>query len=127
MLQKVSTGDALANQIAEKERQYAEMCAAKPGINTQSAQFIGEVPNRLFDIGRPGAGETEVCFRCSRETFYCTHKVANREGVRYGLMGEPVSTVVGKGKSLEHKSQFARSDKKKDFFRKGTGGSLWAT
>ena len=115
------------NQIQEKQKEYEELCAKKRGIKTQSAAFVTGVPNNLFDIGRPGAGETQICFRCSRETFYCKHKVDDREGVRYGLMGEPQSTIVGRmDKPLEEgRPKHARFDQKKDFFRGGTGGSLW--
>jgi hypothetical protein len=46
---KLSTGDALDNQIQEKQKEYEELCAKKRGIKTQSAAFVTGVPNHFFD------------------------------------------------------------------------------
>jgi len=37
--------------------------------------FQTQVPGSLFDVGKPGAGETPVCNKCHSDTFYCKHRV----------------------------------------------------
>lgn len=38
--------------------------------------FQTQIPTELFDIGRTAQGSTPACTKCSRDTFYCTHRAA---------------------------------------------------
>jgi len=37
------------------------------------AHFQTEVPIKLYDVGK--VSETPICYKCSRQTFYCKHRV----------------------------------------------------
>lgn len=60
--------------------------------------FQTQVTHQLYDIGRTGNGTTPICNRCSRETFYCKHRVGRGEFTarRKGLLNTS-SEVVGSG------------------------------
>jgi hypothetical protein len=58
----------------DRERTYRAKYSNNPRM------FQTQVPWNLYDIGREasdGSGVTPICNKCSRETFYCRHRVGN--------------------------------------------------
>lgn len=41
--------------------------------------FQATVPSRLFDIGRVEKGTTPTCHKCSRDTFFCKHRMQKQD------------------------------------------------
>jgi len=81
---------ALARQAENKER-------TQRGL---PEHFQLRVPERLYDIGKDN-GETPVCNKCERETFYCKHRVGNniinarrQGGAEYATSSQMVGSAV---------------------------------
>jgi hypothetical protein len=71
-----SQEDVWAESTPEgKRRAYEEK-------NKEARLFQTQVPWGLYDIGR--SVNTPICNKCSRETFYCTHRVAAAKARRPG-------------------------------------------
>jgi hypothetical protein len=93
------------NQNAQKGLQSASAAAAaashslSPISNRRDppagpALFQTQVPALLYDIGREG-GTTPICNKCSRETFYCKHRIMGASGAgSAGAAGSSAPTTL---------------------------------
>lgn len=79
--------------------------------------FQTKVPHRLYEIGRNGAGTTPNCARCSRDTFYCKHRVGNGSDMkRRQGHSKTSSRIYGSGTLTVDKPQFGRTNYTKEFY-----------
>jgi len=62
--------------LKRRQRKYKEKYADQPEL------FQTKVPWTLYDIGKTAV--TPICNKCSRETFYCRHRVASQKMKRPG-------------------------------------------
>jgi len=78
--------------------------------------FQTQVPNLLYDIGKDG-GTTPICNKCSRETFYCKHRVGNGSVTlrRTGPL-KTASQIIGHQVNHAPKPVFGRKSSIKDFY-----------
>eukprot|EP01083_Nonionella_stella_P291229 991056_1 len=86
---------------------------------TTRKYFQCRVPELLFEIGRTDEGTTPSCTRCSRDTFFCKHRVANsaRVGQNRSTSSEVGSLVVTQASDLtSRKPQWGRRSLIRDFY-----------
>lgn len=78
--------------------------------------FQTQVPKMLYDIGKEG-GTTPICNKCSRETFYCKHRVGKGTDTlrRLGPHKTAAATVGSEIVGAE-KPSFGRKSHIKDFY-----------
>lgn len=113
--------DVLADrrdELEELEAQY-ERNLRDPHL------FQTKVPS-LYDIGKPnGTGITPFCNKCSKDTFYCIHRVGN--GATNARRMGPLSTLsqeVGAGDVLHVvKPQYGLKGNLNTFFDRSHLGS----
>jgi hypothetical protein len=98
----LAAGDSLddimtAGESRSSARQKENMERSQRGLPTH---FQTTVPEQLYDIGKDN-GETPVCNKCSRETFYCKHRVGNNiinarrgGGSEYATSSQTVGSAV---------------------------------
>lgn len=82
--------------------------------------FQTKVPKHLYDIGKESGGLTPSCNKCSRETFYCVHRVG-KGSVTARRLG-PVhieSMVIGSGEQDVVKPKHGSRQYTRDFFDAG--------
>jgi hypothetical protein len=82
----------------------------------ESLLFQTKVPTMLYDIGKEG-GTTPICNKCSRETFYCKHRVGKGEDTlrRLGPHKTSAATVGAEIMSAD-KPAFGRKSHIKEFY-----------
>jgi hypothetical protein len=61
--------------------------------------FQTQIPTELFDIGRTPQGTTPTCTKCSRDTFYCTHRAALQQTNTLRRDGDYKTTMMAYGAS----------------------------
>lgn len=100
------SGDPNETHVQRRQRKYQAQYATKPEL------FQTQVPWELYDIGKNAM--TPICNKCSRETFYCRHRVASQSTKRpgtapttYGVYGDfekyPVEKPIhGNVNELKH-------------------------
>jgi len=78
--------------------------------------FQTKVPP-LYDIGRTSAGQTPFCNKCSRDTFFCVHRVGNGSvNARRNGNLKTISMVIGSGNVMNVvKPQFGLKGGLRDF------------
>jgi hypothetical protein len=107
------------DEIEELEAQY-ERNLNDPRI------FQTKVPT-LYDIGKPnGTGVTPFCNKCSKDTFYCTHRVG-KGAVTCHRVGpsHAVSREIGSGDVLSvTKPQYGLKGNLNTFYDRSHLGSL---
>ena len=78
--------------------------------------FQTRVPTLLYDIGREG-GTTPICNKCSRETFYCRHRIGSGEDtLRRVGPHRTMAAVVGAEVVGAEKPHHGRKSAIKDFY-----------
>jgi hypothetical protein len=79
--------------------------------------FQTRVPALLYDIGKEG-GTTPICNKCSRETFYCKHRVgtAGPDSLRRVGPHRTMAQVVGAEVAGAEKPHHGRKSHIKDFY-----------
>lgn len=89
--------------------------------NTQNKAFFQtQVPTMLYDIGRPEAnGVTPPCNKCSRETFYCKHRVGEARRLGHPRLS---SHNYGQVTTPAQKPEYGRRSGIKEFFDVGHVG-----
>lgn len=78
--------------------------------------FQTKVPP-LYDIGRTVSGQTPFCNKCSRDTFFCVHRVGNGNvNARRNGNAKTISMTIGSGNVLNViKPQFGLKGGLRDF------------
>jgi len=106
----VAIGNARANEERRRRTAYAEQYKDRPHL------FQTQVPFDLYEVGRSAI--TPICNKCSRETFYCPHRVgrgtftARRPGTAttayqsYGAFGDHNEAVKPKYGNINTTKQF---------------------
>jgi len=94
--------------IEELEEQYQRNLEA-PHL------FQTKVPS-LYDIGRTPQGTTQFCNKCSKDTFYCVHRVKNNSvnARRQGPL-KTTAQVFGSGSAPAVKPQYGLKGGIKEF------------
>jgi len=78
--------------------------------------FQTRVPTLLYDIGRE-TGTTPICNKCSRETFYCKHRVGSgTDTLRRMGPHRTMAAVVGAEVAGAEKPHHGRKSHIKDFY-----------
>jgi len=78
--------------------------------------FQTQVPQNLYDIGKE-QGTTPICNKCSRETFYCKHRVGNSQITARRLGPHKTSAmIVGSEVKQANKPPYGRKSHIKDFY-----------
>lgn len=81
--------------------------------------FQTKVPTMLYDIGREG-GTTPICNKCSRETFFCKHRVGSGEDtLRRVGPHKTAASIVGSEIVGAEKPQYGRKSHIKEFYDAG--------
>lgn len=95
----------------------ASASAARPEPDENMFQTM--VPTMLYDIGKDG-GTTPICNKCSRETFYCKHRVGKGADTLRRLGPHKTSAaIVGAEIIGAEKPQYGRKSHIKDFYDAG--------
>lgn len=112
------------DQNATRNPEAAAAAAAASSSATQRAasapadprMFQTQVPTMLYDIGKSG-GTTPICNKCSRETFYCRHRVgAGAETLRRVGPHKTAAAIVGAEIVGAEKPAHGRKSAIKDFY-----------
>lgn len=112
----------------EQTRKDIEAGVALPAVRPISAPqaphlpyFQTQIPEHLYDIGNTPEGNTPLCIKCSRDVFYCKHRVMARNGPV--IARRPVKQHVSSmdyGRYVDPKEsqrpEFAYSHKAKEFY-----------
>ena len=103
--------------LAEAQASSAAAAAAAAASSAPDPRlFQTQVPAMLYDIGREG-GTTPICNKCSRETFYCKHRVgAGAETLRRVGPHKSAAAAVGAEIVGAEKPQHGRKSHIKDFY-----------
>jgi hypothetical protein len=101
----------------------ASSIPAPPADNP--AMFQTRVPTMLYDIGKEG-GTTPICNKCSRETFYCKHRVGHNAAESLRRLGphKTAAAVVGAEVWGAEKPNHGRKSHIKDFYDSNHPGSM---
>lgn len=90
------------------------------------AMFQTQVPTMLYDIGKDG-GTTPICNKCSRETFYCKHRVGKgAETLRRLGPHKTSAAIVGAEIVGAEKPQHGRKSHIKEFYTTVTSSDVLA-
>lgn len=88
--------------------------------NSNNNLFQTQVPTMLYDIGRPEAnGVTPPCNKCSRETFYCKHRVGEARRLGQTRLS---SHHYGQVTTPAQKPEYGRRSGIKEFYDVGHVG-----
>lgn len=118
-------------QNAQRTGQDPNQAAAAAASSSQQlpadhpSMFQTQVPTMLYDIGKEG-GTTPICNKCSRETFYCRHRVAQSSADTLRRMGphKTAAAMVGAEIVGAEKPTFGRKSHIKDFYDSNHPGSM---
>lgn len=85
------------------------------------ACFQTQVPDQLYDIGKETeGGATPICNKCSRETFYCKHRVGTGVATARRLGGTEYQTsgreIGARSWGVSSKPAYGRTNTTKQFF-----------
>lgn len=83
----------------------------------ESQLFQTQAPRLLYDIGREG-GTTPICNKCSRETWYCKHRVGSMSAQTLRRVGPHNTSAAQVGAEIvgAEKPQFGRTSHIKAFY-----------
>lgn len=105
---------ALAEAASSRAAAASAAAAAAPA---DPRMFQTQVPTMLYDIGKASNGTTPICNKCSRETFYCKHRVgAGADTLRRLGPHKTMSAVVGSEVEGAEKPHHGRKSAIKDFY-----------
>lgn len=109
------TGDSLDEFKASNSARFS---ASSTGRGEPVAgMFQTQVPNHLFDIGRTAI--TPICNKCSRETFYCPHRVNSQGSDTLRRLGPLKTSAMEVGSEIHKhnmKPPHGKRSQLKDFF-----------
>lgn len=100
--------DMLETPSERRQRRYAEKYTGRPEL------FQTKVPWELYDIGKTAS--TPICNKCSRETFYCRHRVASQQTKRPGTAPTTYETYGNFEKYPVEKPVFGNVNELKHFY-----------
>lgn len=117
--EKRETGDLTdtTDSLDRLTRSQSFSFSSSSSSSTNPSAFQTQVPSLLYDIGKDG-GTTPICNKCSRETFYCKHRV-NTSGSKSLRRKGPLKTsseIVGAEIKTISKPQLGRKSQLKDFY-----------
>lgn len=116
--QNASKGLQSASELAAEAASSGRFSATNPRDPAPSpALFQTQVPSLLYDIGRGPEGTTPICNKCSRETFYCKHRVGSGASTLRRLgPHQTAASAVGAEIAGAEKPQYGRKSQIKAFF-----------